>query len=56
MRISPVIKSNSVQKELNAVFFPELLPVVFNDGGHVLDVTFGRSKQMKLVKYSDFLG
>ena len=38
--VPPVKETNGVQQELNSVFFPELLPVVFDDGGHVLDVTF----------------
>lgn len=38
--VPPVIETNGVQQELNSIFFPELLPVVFDDGGHVLDVTF----------------
>lgn len=36
---SPVVKAHSVQKKLHTVFLSELLPVVFNDGRHVLDVT-----------------
>ncbi len=28
-----------VQQELNPVFFPEVLPVRHEEGGHVLDVT-----------------
>lgn len=38
--ILPVIKAHSVQEELDSIFFSELLPVVFDDGGHVLDMTF----------------
>lgn len=37
--VSPVIKTYGVQQKLNSIFFPELFPVVFDDGGHVLDMT-----------------
>ncbi len=38
--VLPVVKANCVQQELHSRFLPELLPAVFDDGGHVLDVTF----------------
>lgn len=41
----PVIEAHGVQQELNAILPPELLPVVLNDSGHVLDVTLFRRKQ-----------
>lgn len=47
-RISPIIEAHGVEKELNSAFFSELLPVIFDDSGHVLDMTFiGRSKKHK---------
>ncbi len=34
-----VVLTYDVQQELNPVFFPEVLPVRYEEGGHVLDVT-----------------
>jgi hypothetical protein len=34
-----VVLTYDVQQELNTVFFPEVLPVRHEEGGHVLDVT-----------------
>ena len=45
--VLPIIKAYCVQQKLNSIFFPELFPVVFDDGGHVLDMTFIRSKQTR---------
>ena len=46
--VSPVIKAYGVQKKLNSIFLSEQLPVVFDDGGHVLDMTFIETKEDKL--------
>lgn len=44
---SPIVKADGVEQKLHSVFFPELLPAVFDDGGHVLDVTFITNKHTR---------
>lgn len=46
--LSPVIKAYTVQKELYPILFSELLLVVFDDSGHVLDMTFNERQMTQL--------
>lgn len=48
--VLPIVKANCIQQELHSIFLPELLPAVFDDGGHVLDVTFTTTNIMLITK------
>lgn len=46
--VLPIIEAYGVHQKLNSIFLPELLPVVFDDSGHVLDMTCITNKGHKI--------